>query len=191
MFCIIIQIRWKFYCAVIQVPVKWLLWNFAHDISAVLSWHVKTFVAIWYPTMHLLWNHFPSNSNYNQIIICEMVPRSEGVWCHNARRCVQSGNPIPRTLDHWIGRTVCTSPSAFWQQNLTDRSVLFTIVIWHFKNHPVNVSILHLEGEYGALNESSFACRFHFHVKWCPFTTVILASQCPSSRDALPPQNKC
>ena len=48
-----IVIRWKFHSALIRVVVKWLLWNFAQGTTAVLSWHVQNFVAIWYPTMEL------------------------------------------------------------------------------------------------------------------------------------------
>ena len=46
-----IHIRWKFHSAPIQVVVKWSLWNFAHGMTAVLSWHVHNFVEIWYPAM--------------------------------------------------------------------------------------------------------------------------------------------
>ena len=45
-FSIIIKIWWKFHSALIQVEVKWLLQNFAHATTAVLSWHVQHFVAI-------------------------------------------------------------------------------------------------------------------------------------------------
>ena len=47
---------------------------------------------------------------------------SREVCGHNARGCVWTGSPIPRPLDQGIGRTVRTSLSASWQQNLTDRS---------------------------------------------------------------------
>ena len=54
----IIQIRWKFHSALIQVLVKWLLWNFARDITAVLSWHVQNFVVVLHNTMKLHQNQF-------------------------------------------------------------------------------------------------------------------------------------
>ena len=76
-FSIVIQIQWKFHSALIQVFHKWLLWNFAHSTTAVLSWHVQKFVAIWYITTE--WNYtqtnFPSNLNYNGKIVGEMGPR--------------------------------------------------------------------------------------------------------------------
>ena len=66
-----------------------------------------------------------------------------------------------------------------------DRSVLITIITWHFQFRPVNVSILHLKDDYHARSESRFACYAHCYVTWCPLTTGIVASQCPSARDAV------
>ena len=42
-----IQIWWKFHSAFTQTVVKWLLWNFAYGMTAVLSWHVQNFIAIY------------------------------------------------------------------------------------------------------------------------------------------------
>ena len=39
-FSIVIQIRWIFHSDLIQVIMKWSLWKFAQDMTAVLSWHV-------------------------------------------------------------------------------------------------------------------------------------------------------
>ena len=39
--------------------------------------------------------------------------------------------------------------------NKPDRSVLITIITWHFQFHPLNISILHLKYEYRARSESS------------------------------------
>ena len=50
---LIIQIRWKFHFALIQVVGKRSLSNFAYDMTAVMPLHVQNFVAIWYPTMEL------------------------------------------------------------------------------------------------------------------------------------------
>ena len=66
-----------------------------------------------------------------------------------------------------------------------DRSVLITIITWHFQFRPVNVSILHLKDDYRARSESRFVCYSHCYVTWCPLTTGIVASQCPSARDAV------
>ena len=52
-FSIVIEIRWKIHLALIQTVVRWSLWSFAHNTTAVLSWHVLNFVAIWYPAMQL------------------------------------------------------------------------------------------------------------------------------------------
>ena len=64
------------------------------------------------------------------------------------------------------------------------RSVLILIITGHFQFHPVNVSILHLKYEHSARRESHFACYPHCYVTWCPFSTGIVGSQFPSSRDA-------
>ena len=42
----VIQIRWKFNFALIQVVNQWLLWNFAHGMTALLLWHVQNVLAI-------------------------------------------------------------------------------------------------------------------------------------------------
>ena len=57
-FSIVIHIWRKFHSALIQVIVKWSLRNLAHGTTAVLSWHVKNFVAIWHLTIELHWNQF-------------------------------------------------------------------------------------------------------------------------------------
>ena len=44
---------WLFHFALIQILTKWSLQNFAHGLTAVLSWHVSNFVAIWSPTTEL------------------------------------------------------------------------------------------------------------------------------------------
>ena len=66
-----------------------------------------------------------------------------------------------------------------------DRSVLITIITWHFQFRPVNVSILHLKYDYRAWSESRFASYSHCYVTWYPLTTGIVASLCPSARDAV------
>ena len=45
-FTVVIQILWKFHSAAIKIVMKWSLWNFSLGMTAVLSWHVKNFVAI-------------------------------------------------------------------------------------------------------------------------------------------------
>ena len=49
-FSIAIQIRWKFRFALISIVIQWWQQNFVHGTTAVLSWHVQRFVAIWWPT---------------------------------------------------------------------------------------------------------------------------------------------
>ena len=66
-----------------------------------------------------------------------------------------------------------------------DRLVLITIITWHFQFLPVNVSILHLKYDYRARSESRFACYTHCYVTWYPLTMGIVASQCPSARNAV------
>ena len=52
-FSIAIQIRWKLRFALISIQIKWSLKNFVHGTTAVLSWHVQKFVAIWWPVTEL------------------------------------------------------------------------------------------------------------------------------------------
>ena len=52
-FSILIQIQQLFHSIFAQVVGKWLLQNFAHGKTAVLSWHVQIFVTIQYPIMGL------------------------------------------------------------------------------------------------------------------------------------------
>ena len=49
----------------------------------------------------------------------------------------------------------------------------------------MNVRIVNLKGEYDTGSESRFICPSHCYVMWCPLTTGIVASQFPSSRDAV------
>ena len=48
-FSIPIKIRWKFHFTLISILIPWSLQNFVHGTTAVLSWHVQKFVAIWWP----------------------------------------------------------------------------------------------------------------------------------------------
>ena len=52
-FSIAIQIRWKFRFTLTSTPLPWSLQNFVHGTTAVLSWHVQKFVAIWWPATEL------------------------------------------------------------------------------------------------------------------------------------------
>ena len=49
-FSIPIKIRWKFHFTLISILIQWSLQNFVQGTTAVLSWHVQKFVAIWWPT---------------------------------------------------------------------------------------------------------------------------------------------
>ena len=116
---------------------------------------------------------------YQQHITWGIKTGSGGVCCHNARGRVRNrkSNPegvSPRDLTYCSHKPECivtTNP---------DRSVLITIITWHFQFRPVNVSILHLKYDYRARSESRFACYSHCYVTWYPLTTGIVASQCPS-----------
>ena len=48
-----IQIRWKFRFILTSALIQWWLQNFVHGTTAVLSWHVQKFVAIWWPVAEL------------------------------------------------------------------------------------------------------------------------------------------
>ena len=70
-FSIVIQIRWKFHSALIQVIVKWWLWNIAHSTTTVLSCHVQNSVAIWYHYMELHSSQFSIELELRQKIARE------------------------------------------------------------------------------------------------------------------------
>ena len=48
---ITIWIWWKFSFALIQIPIQWLLQNFSHGTTAVMSWHVQNYIAILFPVI--------------------------------------------------------------------------------------------------------------------------------------------
>ena len=63
-----------------------------------------------------------------------------------------------------------SSPTTLWQQLSPDRSVLITIITWHFQLHLMNVSILRSKYKYSAWSECPFACYSHCYVMRCPLT---------------------
>ena len=107
-------------------------------------------------------------------------PLLEGFVVTMHEGACETGSQIPRALARWIWRTVCTSPTTN-----PDRSVLITVITWHFQFRPVNFSILYWKYDYRARSESRFACYSHCYVTWYPLTAGIVASQCPSARDAV------
>ena len=48
--------RWKFHFPLIQILMKWSQQNFAHGMTAMLSWRVQNFVVIWSPAIELQLN---------------------------------------------------------------------------------------------------------------------------------------
>ena len=52
-FSIAIEIRWKFRFTLLSILIQWSQQNFVHGTTAVLSWHVKKFVSIWWPATEL------------------------------------------------------------------------------------------------------------------------------------------
>ena len=90
-FPIVIQIRWKFHSNLMPVVVKWSLRNVAHGTTAVLSWHVRNFVAIPYLSVYLHENQFPSNLNNDGKMVRKMGP-----WIRLfPGMCCNSGNMNP------------------------------------------------------------------------------------------------
>ena len=103
------------------------------------------------------------------------------VTIHEGRVRNRKSNPegvSPRDM------TYCSHKPEWMVTTNPNRSVLITIITWHFQFYPVNFSILHLNYEHRARSESRFACYSHCYVTWCPLTTGIVASQFPPSRDA-------
>ena len=109
---------------------------------------------------------------------------SGGVCCHNARGCVRNRKSNPEGIS-LRDLTYCSHKPECIVTTNSDRLVLITIITWHFQFRPVNVSILHLKYDYRAWSESRFVCYSHCYVTWYPLTTGIVASQCPSARDAV------
>ena len=115
---------------------------------------------------------------------------SGGVCGHNLRGHVWNRNQILRPIGRRIWRTVCSSPSALWQQTPPE-PVLITIITWHFQFHLVNVCNLHLKYEYGARNESLFCmltpllCHVVPLNHWNCRLTMRVGKEC-CARDALP-----
>ena len=52
-FSIAIQIRWKFLFILTSIVIQWSLQNFVYGTTDVLSWHLQTFVAIWWRATEL------------------------------------------------------------------------------------------------------------------------------------------
>ena len=69
---------WKLNFTVIQIVVKWLLWNFAYQcviIASQLSWLEWNFLAIWYLATELHLKQISIDLNDNAKIIHEVRPR--------------------------------------------------------------------------------------------------------------------
>ena len=94
-----------------------------------------------------------------------------GDYCHNARGYVRNRKWDPKAVRP-SDLTYCSHKPACIVTTNPDRSVLITIITWHFQFHVVNVSILHLKYKYGAQSESHFACYSHRYVTWWPVTTA-------------------
>ena len=77
-FFIVIQIRRKFHLDLIQVVGKWSLWSFAHITTALLSWNVQNYVAIWYPKMEL---HCKQISDEFELIWIIKILRANRIVC--------------------------------------------------------------------------------------------------------------
>ena len=151
-------------------------WDNVHELYSTIS-------SLWVDTQEqLLYFSLPVKISWGYYL--GIKTGSGGVCCHNGRGRVRNrkSNPegvSPRDLTYCSHKPECivtTNP---------DRSVLITIITWHFQFRPVNVSILHLKYDYRARSESLFACYSHCYVTWYPLTTGIVASQCPSARDAV------
>ena len=81
-FSIVIKMGWKFHTALIQVVVKWSLRYFAHGTTALLSWHVQNFVAIWYRTRDSNQNHsFVEFESWWKISFVKWAPELDHHWC--------------------------------------------------------------------------------------------------------------
>ena len=124
----------------------------------------------------------------SECIIKGLRPVLEGFVVTMHEGACETGSQIPRALARGVSPrdlTHCSHKPECIVTTDHDRSVLITIITWHFQFFPVNVSILHLKYDYRARSESRFAGYSHCYVMWYPLTTGIVASQCPSARDAV------
>ena len=119
-----------------------------------------------------------------QSMIKGLRPVLEGFVVTMHEGACETGSQIPRALAR-KDLTYCSHKPECIVTTNPDRSVLITIITWHFEFRPMNVSILHLKYNYCARSESRFACYSHCYVTWYPLTTGTVASQCPSARDAV------
>ena len=74
-FSIAIQIRWKFRFPLISILIQWSLQNFVNDTTAVLSWHVQKFLAIWWPATELQQSEVSIEFELRAKIVSETGPR--------------------------------------------------------------------------------------------------------------------
>ena len=73
----------------IQILIEWLLKNIAHDMTAMLSWHVQKFIAIWWQILIHSKMKFPLNLNCDAKIFSEMVARTSCLlqFVHVSQQC--------------------------------------------------------------------------------------------------------
>ena len=134
----------------------------------VYLWHNDMFQMIWIYSGE----YYPPKG----IMFKGIRPVLEGFVVTMHEGACETGSQILTYCSHKPECIVTTNPN---------RSVLITIITWHFQFCPVNVSILHFKYDYRARSESRFACYSHCYVTWYPLTTGIVASQCPSAKDAV------
>ena len=73
----------------IQILIEWLLKKIAHDMTAMLSWHVQKCIAIWWQNLNHSKMKFPLNLNCNAKIVSEMGPRTSCLlqFVHVSQQC--------------------------------------------------------------------------------------------------------
>ena len=108
---------------------------------------------------------------------------SGGVCCRNAWGCLwnRESNPEadrPRYLTYCSHKPDCIGTTK------PDRSVLITIIKWHFQFHSVNVCNLHVKGTYVLEARDVTHAPPIVNITWCPLTGIV-ASRYPSSRNAV------
>ena len=113
-FSIVIQIRLKIHYAPIEFVDKWSLLKFAHGTTAVLSWHVQNFLAIWYPTKELNWNQLSIRflGKINGKMFMKWAPEPdhirEGKWVDTCTLLYLSYILHPRNgVHHWSLIALC------------------------------------------------------------------------------------
>ena len=132
-FSIAIQIRWEFRFALTSIRMQWSLQNFVHGTTALLSWHVQKFVAIWWPATELWQGEVSIEFELQKIGKKTLVKRAPGEGCNNRtiEICISLCPGNGYNLQHWFAipiRLILRQNDAYMCQYIC---VSKLIIIWN------------------------------------------------------------